>query len=106
MSRITFLVDSGASLRCLPATTANGAHGAEALLLAANGSNIATYGRKIMHLALGPRRDFRWEFSIADVTMPILGIDFLSYSGLGIDLKQMQIQDPSTTLPRTRREPK
>lgn len=97
-TRIQFLVDTGASLSCLPATAGNRSQGPDAFLTAANGSNIATYGRKTLMIELGLRRDFEWNFTIADVTMPILGIDFLSHYGLTINLKNMILLDPTTSL--------
>lgn len=33
----------------------------------------------IVYLDFRLRRDFVWQFVLADVTMPILGIDFLVY---------------------------
>ena len=97
-SKLNFLVDTGASISCLPATDESRALGAEAMLLAANGSTIATYGKKKLDLELGLRREFQWEFAIAEVTMPILGIDCLAHFGLNINLRTMQNQYPSTSL--------
>ena len=48
-------------------------------LFAANGSPIATFGELTLELDLGLRRSFHWRFTVADVTRPILGADFLSF---------------------------
>lgn len=56
-------------------------------LRAVNGSVIHTYGHKGMFLHFGLRRDFLWTFTIAEITTPILGADFLHHYSLLIDLK-------------------
>jgi hypothetical protein len=48
-------------------------------LCAANGSTIHTYEWLSLSLNLGLRRDFTWRFVVANVTHPIIGVDFLSY---------------------------
>jgi hypothetical protein len=44
-------------------------------LYAANGTTIPTYGWASQSLNLGQRRDFTWRFVIADVQLPIIGVD-------------------------------
>ncbi|VDL64901.1 unnamed protein product [Hymenolepis diminuta] len=62
----------------LPSTPANRNYSDHPLILAAaNGSPIKTYGQKSVNLDLGLRRTFRWIFTIADVSKPIIGADFL-----------------------------
>ena len=76
VTKMTFLVDSGASLSVLP--VGRGAKTEdEGCLFAANGSSIKTYGEKLLSLDLGLRREYTWKFIIADVRYPILGADFL-----------------------------
>ncbi|CAG4964443.1 unnamed protein product [Colias eurytheme] len=67
-------------------------------LSAANGSNIKTYGNIPLHLNLGLRRDFRWNFVIADVSTPIIGSDFLSYYNLLPDCRRKRLIDGNTSL--------
>ncbi|GBO20906.1 Transposon Ty3-I Gag-Pol polyprotein [Araneus ventricosus] len=66
-SNLSFLVDSGADVSIIPATSQNKKK-AEYLLYAANGTEISTYGIKMLNLDLGLRRDFQFPFIIADVT--------------------------------------
>ena len=66
-----------------------------ALLQAANGSAIHTYGDKLMTLCINGRK-FLWKFIIADVTQPLLGADFLSANTLMVDVKGQRLVDPTT----------
>jgi hypothetical protein len=45
-------------------------------LCAANGTTIHTYGWLPLSLNLGLCQDFTWRFVVADVTRPIIGVDF------------------------------
>ncbi|GBM01672.1 hypothetical protein AVEN_271927-1 [Araneus ventricosus] len=56
-SNLRFLVDSGADVSIIPATSQNKKK-AEYQLYAANGTEISTYGIKMLNLDLGLRRDF------------------------------------------------
>ncbi len=64
------------------------------MLAAANCTPIATYGQKSLTLDLGLQ--FRWIFTVADVSKPIIGADFLTYFGLLVDLKRKRLIDPLT----------
>ncbi|GBO00385.1 Retrovirus-related Pol polyprotein from transposon 412 [Araneus ventricosus] len=66
-SNLQFLVDSGADVNIIPATTQNRKK-AGYQLYAANGTEISNYGMKMLNLDLGLRRDFQFPFIIADVT--------------------------------------
>lgn len=67
-------------------------------LFAANGSVISTYGYLNLQLDFGLRRDFRWRFVIADVSKPIIGVDFLGYYNLIIDCRNKRLIDNITSL--------
>ncbi|XP_057330856.1 uncharacterized protein LOC130671153 [Microplitis mediator] len=67
-------------------------------LYAANGTIIETYGLSLQTVNLGLRRDFTWNFIVADVTKPILGADFLSHFDLLVDLKRKCLRDGITGL--------
>ena len=74
----TWLVDGGALLSIVPPTALqkrNGPNGSQ--LQAANGTKIACYGDINKTLTIGGR-DFDFNFTIADVSQPILGADFLA----------------------------
>ena len=73
-----YLVDGGAVWSILPPTLAQRAKGPVATpLRAANGTDIACYGRTIRTIKIG-QRDFTFEFIVAAVEQRILGADFLA----------------------------
>lgn len=67
-------------------------------LVAANGTPIPTYGTYQLNLNLGLRREFSWKFIIADVSRPIIGVDFLSFYNLLVDCRQQKLIDSITNL--------
>jgi len=67
-------------------------------LIAANSSQIHTYGFIHLNLNLGLGRIFTWKFIIADVTIPIIGSDFLAYYSLLPDCRNQRIIDSTTNL--------
>ena len=99
-SRKRFLVDTGADVcvfphRDLPQPSHNKS---EYELVAANGTPIATYGAITLCLNLGLRRDFTWRFIVADVDLPIIGVDFLAAYDLLVDARNRQLCDATTRL--------
>ncbi|GFW55931.1 transposon Ty3-I Gag-Pol polyprotein [Trichonephila clavipes] len=94
-----FLVDSGADVSILPWTKAKGeCQASQYKLYAANGTEIPTYGLKILTLDLGLRRPFQWPFIIAKVERGIIGADFLQKFQLLIDLHNRKLIDGVTNL--------
>jgi hypothetical protein len=82
-SKRQFLVDTGSDLCVYPRRLVpRHKERANYDLYAANGTTIHTYGWLRLSLNLGLRRDFTWRFVVADVTHPIIGVDFLSHFGL------------------------
>lgn len=67
-------------------------------LFAVNGSSIKVYGTIWLKLNLGLRRDFSWNFIIADVSSPIIGADFIRHFDLLIDLRRQRLIDNTTRL--------
>lgn len=96
-SGLKFLVDTGASLSVLPKKFGN-QHPSSLILYAANGSQIPTYGTRLIELNLGLRRLFKWSFTCANVKTPILGADFLEYYELLVDCKKHQLIDQQTNI--------
>ncbi|CAM1298531.1 Uncharacterised protein r2_g816 [Pycnogonum litorale] len=86
-SQRKFLVDTGAFRSIYPAApqdrTEDTSSGVR--LVAANGSEIATYGARTILIQVAGRR-FEWEFLVADVQTPLLGADFLGHYGLLVDV--------------------
>ncbi|GFV20983.1 transposon Tf2-6 polyprotein [Trichonephila clavipes] len=63
-------------------------------LYAANGSEIPTFGLKILTLNLGLRREFQFPFIIAKVDKGIIDADFFKYKfNLLIDIRNKQLID-------------
>lgn len=98
INHLNFLVDTGADLSVLPRSKANfiGKQPADFKLYAANGSVIDTYGERLITLDLNLGRQYPWKFTIADISQPILGADFLKHYGILVNLKQRKLTDPST----------
>jgi len=93
-----FLIDTGADVSVIPAPITGRRMPSNFQLSAANSSKINTFGRKVLTLNLGLRRNFTWSFIIADVVKPILGADFLSHYGLLVDVSKQSLIDPLTTM--------
>ena len=96
-----FLVDTGADVSLLPATSEHRRHvdpTGQCQLRAANGSAIPAFGQRCLTLDLGLRRTFPWIFVVAEVKEPILGADFLHRFSLQVDLHGRTIRDNSTDL--------
>ena len=88
ISNTYFLVDSGAEVSLLPASSRDRAHNASGPpLVAANGQPIRSFGRRNIPL-LFDSRSFQWTFVVADVKVGVLGADFLVNFSLAIGLKQ------------------
>lgn len=98
-SKIRFLVDTGAEVSIFPYTLLKERRPrSNYQLLAANNSEISTYGQRTFTLDFGLRRSFRWTFLVADVSHPILGIDFLSFYNIIVDSRKLAIFDRTTGL--------
>ncbi|GFW84476.1 hypothetical protein TNCV_212801 [Trichonephila clavipes] len=63
-----------------------------------NGTEIPTYGIKVLNIDLGLRREFLFPFIIAKVSKGILGADFLNKFNLLIDIRNKQLIDGITNL--------
>lgn len=82
----SFLIDTGAEVSLVPASPADHRTAApSAPLVAANGTEIKTYGTRHIPLQFGNKR-FKGSVIIADVNQAILGADFLRDNRLLVDL--------------------
>lgn len=98
-SKMQFLIDTGADLCVFPRNATKGRPEKSTYVLsAANGTAIATYGTITLTLNLGLRRAFAWRFVIADVSKPIIGVDFLSHYHLMVDVRNRRLLDGITQL--------
>ena len=93
-----FLVDTGAEISVIPATASDkcNTHDKQGpLLSAANGTTIKTYGSRIVPLQFASK-GYQWSFTIADVSRPLLGADFLRSNSLLVDLTGRRLVDAET----------
>lgn len=99
-NHVKFLVDTGADVSTIPPTHRE--RKAKPIttmkLYAANGSEIQTYGNRRMIVNLGLRRAFEWNFIVADIKTPLLGVDFLKAYNLLIDPRGERLIDQTTQL--------
>ena len=90
-SGVNFLVDTGSQISILPASKWDCEHRSKgSSLVAANGTAIASFGNRLMTLHFGVK-SFKWNFMVADVTQPILGVDFLCAHSLLVDFKRRRL---------------
>ena len=98
-SKLRFLVDTGSDLCVFPRDLLPGSREKSCYeLVAANKTAIATFGTATMTLNLGLRRDYTWRFVVADVSKPIIGVDFLAYYNLLVDVRNRELCDSTTRL--------
>ncbi|GBM42570.1 Transposon Ty3-G Gag-Pol polyprotein [Araneus ventricosus] len=98
ISNISFLVDTGSDVSLIPTNAYQKRNSSQQTLFAANSSTINVYGQKTLSLNFNLRRDFLWTLLIADVSIPILGADFLHYFELVPDLRKKCLRDTKTKL--------
>ncbi|GFV78756.1 transposon Ty3-G Gag-Pol polyprotein [Trichonephila clavipes] len=97
-SNICFLVDTGSDCSILPANKTLKQSSPVQTFIAANGTPIQVYGRKLTSLDLGLRRNFVFPFFICNVSNAIIGADFLHYFNIKPDLRNRTLFDVSTKL--------
>lgn len=98
-SSCRYLIDTGSDVSIVPATKKDRLKGPSSFRLhAANGTVIKTYDSRFITTDLGLRRQFRWNFIVADVSVAIIGADFLAFFGLLVDLKNSRLIDGKTNL--------
>lgn len=98
-SKTQFLVDTGSDLCVFPRSKLRDRRTCTGFQLsAANGSSISTYGYVHMDLDIGLRKTFPWRFVVADVTRPIIGVDFLNFYHLIVDCRNKRLIDSTTSV--------
>ena len=94
-----YLIDTGAEISVIPPNRYDRQRQPSSVTLsAANGSSIPTYGQRCVTVAVGLRRSFIWIFTVAEVSHPILGADFLRQFNLQVDLRHHRLLDGITSL--------
>ncbi|CAH8647502.1 unnamed protein product, partial [Schistosoma rodhaini] len=92
MTGTQFLVDTGAEISVVPPVCDDKRNLNTSLVLkAANKSDIKTYGKRMLSLNFGRGATYRWDFVIADVSVPIIGIDFLCNFDLLVDSRRHRL---------------
>ena len=97
--RIDFLVDTGASVSLLPVCYARNRHlqPTAVSISTASGQPLRCHGEIYLQMFIPNLcRCFRWTFIVAEVTTPLLGLDFLSHFRLTIDCSQKILRDSTT----------
>lgn len=96
-TKLKYLIDTGSSISVYPVRYLNKKVKSESLkLFAANGSEIKTFGKIKLKLNLGLGYKFFWTFVIAEVTKPIIGVDFMHHYNLVIDVRNNKLIDGRT----------
>ena len=90
-SHISYLVDTGAAISLVPFKSPLKASGPE--IVNVSGQKISTWQFVSKTLHFGPRKFFH-TFLQAEVSQPILGMDFLSLHSLSIDIQQNRVIFP------------
>lgn len=97
--KLDFLIDTGATVSIIPRKYINGhvLNPTAVNLTSANGQPIKSHGEATINLnILKLRREFKWNFVIADTVNAIIGADFLSHFGLIVDCGNQKLIDKLT----------
>ena len=89
-----YLVDTGASFSLVPHKS-SAPPATEPRLTGPNGSHIRCWGEERRQLRFSGRT-FQWSFLRADVSFPILGVDFLRSNKLLVDVANNTLVDSTT----------
>jgi transposase InsO family protein len=93
-----FLIDTGAEISVLAASTVQRKVPSELKLFAANNTRIDTFGERRLTLDLGLRRAITWNFCLAAVPCSIIGADLLKHYKLDVSLSKRRLTDSTTKL--------
>ena len=83
---IQFLIDTGATVSCLPSNQFKPTEQCSIQLSAANGTAIQCNGNRDMQIVINDKI-YKWQFHVCNVSQPIIGDDFLSHFVFLIDYK-------------------
>ena len=97
-SGLVYLVDTGSDVSLLPVEKKLKRVPVSGSLFAANDSRIHIYGEKRISPNLNLRRDFPWNFYVAEIPYPIIGADFLAHYRLIPFLHESRLVDATTNL--------
>lgn len=98
-SKKTFLVDTGAAVSTIPPTMSDRSkQDVITQLSAANNTAIATYGKRTISTQFGFKNPQPWKFVIADIPLPLLGMDFLNHYGINVNVRKGTLKEEKTGL--------
>ena len=92
INKMKFLIDTGSIVSIIPSKNFRNLPEQDGTLLAANLSKIPTYGTQALKVDLGLGSKMSWEFIIADINQPIIGVDFLTHHSISVDVSNKQIR--------------
>ncbi|XP_026467808.1 uncharacterized protein LOC113380504 [Ctenocephalides felis] len=95
-TNVSFLIDTGSDVCVYPRSLVRCPRKKCSFeISAANGTPIATYGMLSLKLDFGLSKILSWNFVIAEVSRPIIGVDLLAYFNLAIDVKKRILVETS-----------
>ena len=100
-----FLIDTGSVVSIIPAAGFKNLKEPDGHLHAANGTIIPTYGTKILKVDLGLGMSHEAEFLIADVTLAIIGADFLTKHNISVNMKAGKIENRNAEVNCIKQDP-
>ena len=94
LTGIRFLINTGTCRSLLPNSMVHSgcSPGTDTHLVAANSSRIITYGYKPLWLSFSGST-FQWQFNVADVSIPLIGANFLAHFHLLVDVANCCLVD-------------
>ena len=105
-SNMRFLLGKGAEINMIPPCRFYKPYYGPQDLIAANGTPIRIFGNKKLNIDVGARYTLRWTFKVADVSLPIIGIDFMRHYGLGVDVASNTFILPRNSIYRRHHSPR
>lgn len=98
---LNLIIDTGATLSILPEMFCTGINikPTSIKLSSANGQEIKCVGEATVDIAIPSlKRNYTWNFVVANTTHPLLGIDFLCNNNLIIDCENRKLIDKVTNI--------
>ena len=94
---LIYLIDTGSDISLLPADSKTlKKFPSEVVLFAANDSRVHTFDEREITFNLNLRRNFKWNFCVAQVPYPIIGVDLLAHFHLVPFLHESRLVDTTT----------
>ena len=84
LTGLLFQVDIGAEISTIPVSCVHNPVRTSLTVTTANGSCVATYGFHTMCIDIGLQKQYNWQFLVADLSQPYLGLDFLAHLDLSV----------------------